>query len=153
MSYTSKEKYDAIMAIGQYGKAEISVSVYEDLEKFNLIIIVRHNDIISGATLTYSGAELFRRLKKSDDYAALIKNDFQTVFNGVVFFFHKTGTTNPFASYNISFNNNGTVKNFSMLKTHNAIWKIEHNVLPSWVQEMEMEFSEAIIHNEQSQQA
>ena len=81
MSYTTEQKNNAIILIGEYGSANISVQLYEDLEKFNLVIITRKDGELTGATLTYSGKELFHKLKKTDDYLAIIQKDFSKLFN------------------------------------------------------------------------
>ncbi|WP_158638289.1 hypothetical protein [Panacibacter ginsenosidivorans] len=51
--------------------------------------------------------------------------------------------------YYINFNNNGCDQQFTMHKKEDCVWAIEKATLPSWVEEMEMEFSEAIVHNEE----
>ncbi|QEC66342.1 hypothetical protein FRZ67_03105 [Panacibacter ginsenosidivorans] len=76
MSYTTKQKNDSIILIGQFGLANITAQLYQDLEKFNLIKLTTTNGEVTGATLTYDGKELFRKLKKTDEYPAIIQKDF-----------------------------------------------------------------------------
>jgi hypothetical protein len=149
MSYTTKQKNDAIILIGEYGSANISIQLYEYLEKFNLVNIDRKNDELTGATLTYAGKELFNELKETDDYQQIIKKDFFKLFNGIAFKFQRLYyiDKNPF--YYISFNNNGSNTQFRMYKQEDYVWVIEKTTLPPWVQEMEMEFSTAIVGNEE----
>jgi len=149
MSYTTEQKNNAIILIGEYGSANISVQLYEDLEKFNLVIITRKDGQLTGATLTYSGKELFHKLKKTDDYLAIIQKDFSKLFNGIVFKFHRLYYIDKNPCYYISFNNNGKNLQFRMHKKEDYVWLIEKTTLPPWVQDMEMEFSEAIVGNEE----
>ena len=149
MDYTTKQKNEAIILIGEYGSANITVQLYEDLEKFNLVIITRKDGELTGATLTYSGKELFHKLKKTDDYLAIIQKDFSKLFNGIVFKFRRLYYIDKNPCYYISFNNNGKNLQFRMHKKEDYIWVIEKTTLPPWVQEMEMEFSEAIVGNEE----
>ena len=55
MSYTTKEKNNAILLIGQ-GKADFTnVTLYENLEKFNWIYITRSKSNLEKVELSYSG--------------------------------------------------------------------------------------------------
>lgn len=65
MSYTIKERNDAIMLIAT-GNADFNkVGLYEDLQSFNWIIIRHLNGIINNVELTYGGKDLSRRLIKN----------------------------------------------------------------------------------------
>jgi hypothetical protein len=148
MSYTTKEKNNAIILIGEYGSASISNELYEDLQKFNLIIITRKEGVPAGARLTYSGNELFLKLKNADEYLEITKKDFSKLFNGITFKFRRHYHTDNYPCYYISFNNNGSNAHFKMHRKTNHEWVIENTTLPGWVKEMEMEFSTAIANNE-----
>lgn len=148
MSYTAAEKSNAIILIGEYGAAKISVALYEDLERFGLINTNRKGGTITGATLTYDGKEFFRKLKKTDEYQLITQHDFSQPFNSIAFLFKRVHFIDNSACYRVSFNNNGSITHFRMYKNEEGIWMIETTPLPGWVQEMEMEFSTAIIQNE-----
>ncbi len=65
MSYTKKDRNDAIVLIGS-GHPDISkVSFYEQLESFNWIKICRIDGIVNGAELTFLGNQLFHHLIKN----------------------------------------------------------------------------------------
>ena len=65
MSYTKKERNDAIVLIGQ-GRPDVSkVSFYEDLESFKWINISRLDGNINGVELTFLGKQLFGSLIKN----------------------------------------------------------------------------------------
>lgn len=147
MSYSSAQRNEAIITIGEYGTANITSELYDDLEKFNLLRIIRENDVIAGATLTFAGNEFFTRLKKTEEYNAIIKNDFFQVFNGIIFKFHPDHDIEQRIIYRVGFNNNGTRKYFNMYQYDGFVWKIEKITLPPWVLEMEMEFSTAILNH------
>jgi hypothetical protein len=50
----------------------------------------------------------------------------------------------------VKFNNNGHNTEFIMHKEEENMWVIANAMLPEWVHDLEMEFSEAIISNEQT---
>lgn len=151
MSYTAAEKSNAIILIGEYGAAKISIALYEDLERFGLINANRKDNIITGATLTYDGKEYFRKLKKTDEYQLITQQDFSQAFNGIAFHFKRVHFIDNSACYRVSFNNNGSVTHFKMYNNEEGIWMIETTPLPAWVQEMEMEFSTTIIQHQKDQ--
>ena len=154
MSYTTKQRNDAILLIGDCSPAHISTSMYNDLEKFKWITFTRANGLFTGATLTYSGKDLFQRLKKIDDNIPAdrpaIQTGFSQLFNDVSFQFQRIYYKDEELCYYINFNNNGHNTEFRMYRKEENMWVIEKAMLPAWVHEMEIEFSEAIIANERS---
>lgn len=62
MSYTTDEKNEAILAIGQGRTDFTNIKLYEDLEKFNWIHISWLKGHIDAVELTYSGINLYKRL-------------------------------------------------------------------------------------------
>jgi hypothetical protein len=65
MSYTKKDRNDAIVLIGS-GHPDISrSSFYGELESFNWIKICKLNGVINGVELTFLGRQLFRQLIKN----------------------------------------------------------------------------------------
>jgi hypothetical protein len=64
MSYTRKERDNAILLIGQGKEDFTDVALYEELEKFHWIHITRLNGQINKVELTYSGQNLFNRVLK-----------------------------------------------------------------------------------------
>lgn len=67
MSYSVKERNDAILLIAN-DKADLKkIAFYEDLESFNWIKITRLNNKINTVELTYAGKDLFKRLLKQDN--------------------------------------------------------------------------------------
>jgi hypothetical protein len=66
MSYTIKERNEAIMLIAA-GKADLNnVGFYEDLASFNWIVIEKQDGVINNVQLTYAGKDLNRRLLKNN---------------------------------------------------------------------------------------
>jgi hypothetical protein len=153
MSYTTKQRNDAILLIGDGSLAPISTPLYADLEKFNWIKLMKVNGLFASATLTYSGKDLFQRLKKSDDYVTTVQKEFSRLFNDISFQFQRIYYTDKELSYYVNFNNNGHNTEFKMYMKEADMWIIENVMLPAWVYEMEMEFSEAIISNERNTNA
>ena len=65
MSYTIKERNEAVMLIAA-GKADLNnIAFYEDLESFNWIILQKQDGVINNVQLTYAGKDLNRRLLKN----------------------------------------------------------------------------------------
>ena len=65
MSYTIKERNEAVMLIAA-GKADLNnIAFYEDLESFNWIILQKQDGVINNVQLTYAGKDLNRRLLKT----------------------------------------------------------------------------------------
>ncbi|MEI9912270.1 MAG: hypothetical protein WDO71_23015 [Bacteroidota bacterium] len=52
--------------------------------------------------------------------------------------------------YHIGFDNNGKVEIFRMKKDEEGMWKIQAQVLPLWIHEMELELNDVIRVNETS---
>jgi hypothetical protein len=67
MSYTTKQRNDAVLVIGEGHPDFTNVSLYEGLEKFNWIKILRLNGNMNKVELTYSGKDLFKRLLKEKE--------------------------------------------------------------------------------------
>lgn len=66
MSYTIKERNEAIMLIAA-GKADLNnVGLYEDLASFNWLVIEKQDGVINNVQLTYAGKDLNRRLLKNN---------------------------------------------------------------------------------------
>jgi len=64
MSYTKEERDAAILSIGD-GVANLkNVFLLEELASFRWITLEKTNDIISKATLTYSGEGLFKSIDR-----------------------------------------------------------------------------------------
>lgn len=148
MSYTTKQRNDAILLIGNGNSTRISTSMYDDLERFHWIKLIKTNGLITGVTLTYSGKDLFGRLKKIGDCVSTIQKDFSKIFNDISFQFERIYYIDKELCYYVNFNNNGHNTEFRMNRQEENMWVIENAILPEWVYEMEMEFSEAIISNE-----
>lgn len=64
MSYTTKERNNAIRLIADSNADLKNISMYESLESFNWITVKRLNGIIQSVELTYSGKDLSKRLLK-----------------------------------------------------------------------------------------
>jgi hypothetical protein len=65
MSYTIKERNEAVMLIAA-GKADLNnIAFYEDLESFNWIVLQKQDGVINNVQLTYAGKDLNRRLLKN----------------------------------------------------------------------------------------
>jgi hypothetical protein len=65
MSYTKKDRNDAIVLIGS-GHFDISrASFYKELESFNWIRTSRLDGIVNGVVLTFLGNQLFNHLIKN----------------------------------------------------------------------------------------
>lgn len=64
MIYTTRERNNAVLSVGN-GDADLSnIELYERLASFNWVAIEKLNGIISNVKLTYAGQNLLNRLKK-----------------------------------------------------------------------------------------
>ena len=65
MSYTKKDRNDAIVLIGSGHPDISSASFYEELQSFGWIKICRPDGIVNGVELTFLGKQLFLQLMKN----------------------------------------------------------------------------------------
>lgn len=77
-----------------------------------------------------------------------MKENFSRKFNDVYFQFQRKYHKDTELWYYINFNNNGTETSFKMYKDEEGMWQIAAQILPAWVVELQIEFNEAIIKNE-----
>lgn len=75
---------------------------------------------------------------------------FSKKFNSIDFEFKRLVFRTNEVWYEISFNNNGNKNSFRMYKDEDGLWRIAAQLLPLWIQETDMEFSEVINNNENS---
>jgi len=75
---------------------------------------------------------------------------FSEKFNSITFEFKRVVFKSNELWYDIRFNDNGNKNSFRMYKDEEGTWKIAAKILPIWILEMDIEFSEAIVKNELS---
>jgi hypothetical protein len=75
---------------------------------------------------------------------------FSEKFNSVTFEFKRVAFKLNEVWYDIRFNDNGNKNSLRMHKDEEGAWRIAPQVLPIWVQEMDIELGEAIAKNELS---
>lgn len=79
-----------------------------------------------------------------------MKEIFLEKFNSITFEFKRVVFKSNEVWYDIGFNNNGNKNSFRMYKNGEGVWRIAAQILPIWVQEMDIEFNDAIVKNENS---
>lgn len=77
-----------------------------------------------------------------------MKEIFTSTLKGVSFDFERVFYGNDDLFYHISFNNKGKTETFRMKRDDEGIWKIQAQVLPIWIHEMELDFNDVIKENE-----
>jgi len=77
-----------------------------------------------------------------------MKELFSQKFNNINFEFKRLVFKRNEVWYEISFNNNGNKNSFRMYQDEEGMWKIAAQVLPLWIQETDVEFSDVIRNNE-----
>ena len=80
-----------------------------------------------------------------------MKEDFSKKINGINFHFQRKYHENTELWYYINFNNNGKDTLFKMYKGEEGMWEIAAQIIPEWVRELQIEFSELIIKNENNE--
>jgi hypothetical protein len=81
-----------------------------------------------------------------------MKENFSKKFNDINFLFKRNYHKKTELWYYINFNNNGKETTLKMYKDKEGMWQIAAQILPEWVMELQIEFNEAIIKNENNKE-
>ena len=81
-----------------------------------------------------------------------MKEDFSKKFNGIDFQFQRKYHKNKELWYYINFDNNGKNTSFKMYKNEEGTWDIAAQMIPEWVKEMQIEFNELLVKNENNEE-
>ena len=79
-----------------------------------------------------------------------MKELFSHEFNNINFEFKRLVFKGNEVWYEISFNDNGNKNSFRMYRDEEGAWRMAAQLLPSWIRETDVEFSEIINTNENS---